>query len=38
MPGELLGTAPIAYAEGTACTALSWTATLLARLAGEDRS
>jgi hypothetical protein len=37
-PGELLGTAPIAYAEGTACTALSWTATLLARLAGEDRS
>ncbi len=35
-PGELLGAAPIAYADGTACTAISWTATLLARLAGDD--
>jgi hypothetical protein len=34
-PGELLGTAPIAYADGTPCTALSWTATLLGRLAGD---
>ncbi len=35
-PGELLGAAPIAYADGTTCTAISWTATLLARLAGDD--
>ncbi len=34
-PGELLGAAPIAYADGTRCTALSWTATLLARVAGD---
>ena len=34
-PGELLGAAPIAYADGTRCTAMSWTATLLARLAGD---
>jgi hypothetical protein len=35
-PGELLGAAPIAYADGTACTAVSWTATLLAHLAAES--
>jgi hypothetical protein len=35
-PGELLGAAPIAYADGTMCTAISWTAILLARLAGDD--
>ena len=34
-PGELLGAAPIAYADGTTCTAITWTATLLARLAGD---
>lgn len=34
-PGELLGAAPIAYADGTACTAVTWTATLLTHLA-ED--
>ncbi len=34
-PGELLGAAPIAYADGTTCTAITWTAMLLARLAGD---
>ncbi len=35
-PGELLGAAPIAYADGMACTATSWTASLLAQIAGDD--
>ena len=35
-PGELLGLAPIAYADGTACSAIGWTAVLLARLSGHD--
>ena len=34
-PGELLGLAPIAYADGTACTTLSWTAKLLAHLSAD---
>ncbi len=34
-PGGLLGAAPIAYADGTLCSAISWTAALLARVAGS---
>jgi len=34
-PGGLLGAAPIAYADGTPCSAISWTMALLARVAGS---
>ncbi|HXZ62552.1 MAG TPA: hypothetical protein VEG62_07410, partial [Acidimicrobiales bacterium] len=34
-PGELLGALPVSFADGKACSAVSWTAALLARVADE---